>query len=92
MNSQSVSLPVFVTCPKGLQYILENELKALGVNLTKATPSGVSAEIDKSTIYRVLLWSRIANRVILELGSKKIDQAEDVYDLAKSGSYSDYVN
>ena len=88
MNQQSEQFPVFVTCPKGLQYVLENELKGLGVNRTKATPSGVSAELDKLTIYRVLLWSRIANRVILELGSKKIEQADDVYDLAKSIDWS----
>jgi len=88
--SPTEQYPIFVTCPKGLQYILENELKTLGVGQAKASPSGVSAEVDKLTIYRILLWSRIANRVILELGSKKIDQAEDVYDLAKSIDWSSH--
>ncbi|MFT6909160.1 MAG: 23S rRNA (guanine2445-N2)-methyltransferase / 23S rRNA (guanine2069-N7)-methyltransferase, partial [Oleiphilaceae bacterium] len=92
MNLQPEQFPTFVTCPKGLQYILEAELKKLGVSKLKATPSGVSAELDKPTLYRILLWSRIANRVIIELGSKKIDQADDVYDLAKSIDWSEHFS
>lgn len=92
MMPLSEQYPIFVTCPKGLQYILENELKSLGVERTKATPSGVSADVDKLTMYRILLWSRIANRVILELGSKKIDQADDVYSLAKSIDWSSHFS
>lgn len=92
MMSLSEQYPIFVTCPKGLQYILENELKALGVQRCKASPSGVSAEVDKLTMYRILLWSRLANRVILELGSKKIDQADDVYDLGMSINWSEHFS
>ncbi len=92
MNLHSEQFSTFVTCPKGLQYILESELKKLGVVQLKATPSGVSAELDKQTLYRILLWSRIANRVIIELGSKKIDQADDVYDLAKSIDWSEHFS
>lgn len=90
MNLQSDQYSTFVTCPKGLQYILEAELKKLGVTQLKATPSGVSAELDKQMLYRILLWSRIANRVIIELGTKKIDQADDVYDLAGSIDWSEH--
>lgn len=90
MSLQSEHYSSFVTCPKGLQYILEAEMKKLGVNHLKATPSGVSTEIEKQTLYRILLWSRIANRVIIELGSKKIEQADDVYDLAKSIDWSEH--
>jgi 23S rRNA (guanine2445-N2)-methyltransferase / 23S rRNA (guanine2069-N7)-methyltransferase len=90
MNLQSEHFSTFITCPKGLQYVLEAELKKLGVMKLKATPSGVSADVDKLTLYRILLWSRIANRVIVELGSKKIDQADDIYDLAKSIDWSEH--
>lgn len=88
MNLTPEQFTVFVTCPKGLQYVLEAELKKLGVSQLKATPSGVSAHLDKLSMYRVLLWSRVANRVILELGTQKIDQADDVYDLAQSIDWS----
>lgn len=90
MNLPSEQFSTFVTCPKGLQYILESELKKMGVERLKATPSGVSADLDKTMLYRILLWSRIANRVIIELDAKKIDQADDVYDLAYGIDWSEH--
>lgn len=88
MSIQPEQFSAFVTCPKGLQYVLETELKKIGLTDLKATPSGVSIQADKVSLYRILLWSRIANRVIIELGSKKIEQADDVYELARSIDWS----
>jgi 23S rRNA (guanine2445-N2)-methyltransferase / 23S rRNA (guanine2069-N7)-methyltransferase len=75
---------IFVTCPKGLHYILEKEIRELGGENLKPTPAGVFADVDSKGLYQVLLWSRIANRVILLLKEGKIDQADHVYDLAMS--------
>lgn len=74
--------PVFVSCPRGLNYVLESELKSFGVLKTKASPGGVTAELDKPLLYRVLLWSRVANRVLLELDSRKADTGDQIYDAA----------
>ena len=79
---------VFVTCPKGLQYVLENELQGMGAVELIATPSGVSGNVDSTTLYRILLWSKLANRVILQLDSKKIDNIDDVYDLVMKIDWS----
>ena len=87
---QSEILSIFVTCPKGLQYALERELSTLGASLLKATPAGVSAEVDRHSLYRVLLWSRIANRVILQISKAKINTADDVYDLAMKVQWTSY--
>jgi len=81
---------IFVTCPKGLHYVLESELKGFGASALKATPAGVSAEVDKSCLYRILLWSRVANRVILQLKEGKINQADDVYDIAMSVEWQNH--
>jgi len=75
---------IFVTCPKGLHYALERELEKLGASIIKATPAGVDIEADKIGIYRILLWSRVANRVIFQLAKGKVDRADDVYDIASS--------
>lgn len=75
---------VFVTCPLGLQYILAKELEALGGLSLKPTPAGVAGEVDKEALYRILLWSRIANRVILQLASAKASTGEEVYAVASS--------
>jgi 23S rRNA (guanine2445-N2)-methyltransferase / 23S rRNA (guanine2069-N7)-methyltransferase len=60
---------VFVSCPRGLEYLLEEELKALGLAVTRVNPQGVYGEANLSTLYTLCLWSRIANRVQLILFS-----------------------
>ena len=57
---------LFVSCPKGLEYLLEEELKALGLHVTRVSPQGVYGEASLSTVYQLCLWSRIANRVQLD--------------------------
>ena len=60
---------LFVSCPKGLEYLLEEELKALGLRVTRVSPQGVYGEANLLVIYHLCLWSRIANRVQLVLFS-----------------------
>lgn len=60
---------LFVSCPKGLEYLLEEELKALGLVVTRVSPQGVYGEASLLVIYQLCLWSRIANRVQLILFS-----------------------
>ncbi|HSH56381.1 MAG TPA: bifunctional 23S rRNA (guanine(2069)-N(7))-methyltransferase RlmK/23S rRNA (guanine(2445)-N(2))-methyltransferase RlmL [Halomonas sp.] len=59
------SLDLQVTCPRGLEELLSEELEALGAVPVKSTVGAVSARADLATTYRVCLWSRLANRVIL---------------------------
>lgn len=59
------SLDLQVTCPRGLEELLSEELEALGAVPVKSTVGAVSARADQVTAYRVCLWSRLANRVIL---------------------------
>lgn len=58
---------LFVSCPKGLEYLLEDELRALGLRITRVSPQGVYGEGDLALIYHLCLWSRLANRVQLIL-------------------------
>lgn len=59
---------LFISCPKGMEYLLGDELSALGLSITKTTPMGVYGEVDNLTlVYRLCLWSRIANRIQLIL-------------------------
>lgn len=85
---QTEMYSIFVTCPKGLHYALERELNELGAAVIKATPAGVDIEANKICAYRILLWSRIANRVIIQLAKGKVDRADDVYDIALSVNWA----
>ncbi|MCE0722095.1 bifunctional 23S rRNA (guanine(2069)-N(7))-methyltransferase RlmK/23S rRNA (guanine(2445)-N(2))-methyltransferase RlmL [Legionella resiliens] len=60
---------LFISCPRGLEYLLEEESKALGLSVTRVNPQGVYGEADLLTLYKLCLWSRIANRVQLILFS-----------------------
>lgn len=58
---------LFVSCPKGLEYLLEAELRALGLSVERTTAQGVFGQATLADIYRICLWSRLANRVQLIL-------------------------
>lgn len=88
--TKNLEFELFVTCPKGLQYALEKELIALGLTSTKAIPSGVHCLASQETCYKALLWSRIANRVILILSDDKVDSVEDVYESAISVPWEEH--
>lgn len=58
---------LFASCPRGLEYLLEDELKSLGLNVTKVSPQGVYGEATLTILYQLCLWSRLANRIQLIL-------------------------
>lgn len=58
----------FANCPKLVEGLLATELKALGAVSTKETSTGVYFDATLETAYRVCLWSRLANHILLPLG------------------------
>ncbi|MBE0468562.1 MAG: bifunctional 23S rRNA (guanine(2069)-N(7))-methyltransferase RlmK/23S rRNA (guanine(2445)-N(2))-methyltransferase RlmL [Methyloprofundus sp.] len=70
----------FATCPKAMEDILATELKQLGVQQVKTAMAGVYFEGSLENAYRVCLWSRIANRVLLVLDTFSVTSQEDLYD------------
>lgn len=63
------SFNLFIACPRGLEYLLEEECRALGLHISRVNPQGVYGEASLQTIYNLCLWSRLANRVQLILFS-----------------------
>ncbi|MDX1453406.1 MAG: bifunctional 23S rRNA (guanine(2069)-N(7))-methyltransferase RlmK/23S rRNA (guanine(2445)-N(2))-methyltransferase RlmL, partial [Oleiphilaceae bacterium] len=82
----------FISAPKGLQYALEQELRELGLEQLRATPAGVEAEASLESLYQVLLWSRIANRVVVELVRAKVAEADELYEAAKSIDWTEHFD
>ncbi|WP_106478605.1 bifunctional 23S rRNA (guanine(2069)-N(7))-methyltransferase RlmK/23S rRNA (guanine(2445)-N(2))-methyltransferase RlmL [Phytohalomonas tamaricis] len=79
VSDASSQLSVFVTCPKGLEQLLAEELTVLGAAVEGTTVAGVYAQGALDTLYRCCLWSRLANRVILRLASvEQIVSTDDV--------------
>lgn len=65
--SESESRRYFATCPKGLEYLLVDELKALGAEGVREALAGVYFEGPVEIAYRACLWSRLASRVLLPI-------------------------
>lgn len=74
-----MSLSLFVTCPKGLEELLAEELGGLGASSVRMTVAGVHAEGDPDLAYRICLWSRLGNRVLVPLCSAKALDADTLY-------------
>ncbi|WP_271679329.1 bifunctional 23S rRNA (guanine(2069)-N(7))-methyltransferase RlmK/23S rRNA (guanine(2445)-N(2))-methyltransferase RlmL [Thermomonas mangrovi] len=54
----------FVSCGKGLEYLLADELVALGCARATAAIAGVNVEGTLQDAQRAVLWSRLASRIL----------------------------
>ena len=61
--SQAASRRWFATCAKGIEYLLVDELRALGADEVREALAGVHFEGDLALGYRACLWSRLAIRI-----------------------------
>ena len=83
---------LFISCPRNIEYLLEDELKSLGLAVTKVSPMGVYGQANLSTLYDVCLWSRLANRVQLILFSGQVSDAASVNALCAHFSWDTVFN
>ncbi len=68
---------LFISCPRGLEYLLEDEVKHLGLDVERVSPMGVYGEASQTVLYNLCIYSRLANRIqlILFQGEACNDQA-----------------
>jgi len=87
-----MTLQFFATTPKALEGILTDELRALGITQFKATTAGVAFSGDLEMAYRVCLWSRVANRVLLVLNSFEVRIQDDLYRAIQEINWFEHFN
>lgn len=88
MNEQQY----FSTCPKGIEGLLAQELAELGASSVRETVAGVYFEGTLETAYRVCLWSRLANKVLLPLASFSVESQDDLYDGVRELPWHEHLN
>ena len=71
---------LFLTCPKGLEGLLLEEAGNLGLAEAREHTSAIRGLADMETAYRLCLWSRLANRVLLVLKRFPVRDAESLYE------------
>lgn len=70
---------LFATTARGFEELLKVELSELGAQECRVAQGGVHFQADDETQYRVLLWSRLASRILLPLIETKIYSDLDLY-------------
>jgi putative N6-adenine-specific DNA methylase len=72
----------FATCPRGLEALLTNEIKAAGAKDIKPTDGGVAFAGELAVCYGTNLHSRIATRILMQVGQGRYATEDDLYQAA----------
>lgn len=78
----------FAPCPRGLEPLLADELRAIGATDPKAVPGGVQFSGDWALCYRANLECRIATRVLWQVSMGRYRNEEDVYRIAYAPTWA----
>lgn len=81
---------IFVTCPRGLESILNQELLEQGASEIEVSDGGVACLGNWETIYRINLHSRTASRVLLRVVQGHYRHEDDIYRLARRVNWQDW--
>ncbi len=91
-DSTSQVYALEITCPLGLENVLEKELHGEGLTQTRLGEAQVKLITNLEGMYKACLWSRVATRVMLPIANFKIESADDLYDGVKAIQWSDHMN
>jgi 23S rRNA (guanine2445-N2)-methyltransferase / 23S rRNA (guanine2069-N7)-methyltransferase len=84
-------LRFLVSGPRGLSDLLARELVALDAADARERTTGVTFSGDLAVAYRACLWSRVANRVFLELGKFDVADADGFYDAVREIDWTEHL-
>lgn len=74
----------FATCPRGLERVLAAELAALGAREVEPVEGGAAFAGDLTLCYAVNLESRVASRVLWQVGRARYRDEHEVYEAARA--------
>ena len=83
---------LFVTCPRGLEALLSQELEQLKCQDIRAVDGGVACKGGVEQVYRINLHSRTASRVLLRLTKSGYRSEQDIYKAAKNIRWTDWFD
>jgi 23S rRNA (guanine2445-N2)-methyltransferase / 23S rRNA (guanine2069-N7)-methyltransferase len=92
ITPSAAPLRFVATVPRGFSDLLMTEIAALGGTALKETSGGVSFDGPLAVGYRACLESRLASRVLIEVGRAPIGSTEDLYEFARSVDWRDHLD
>ena len=81
----------FAICPAGLEAVLSDELNAIGARAPKVESGGVAFEGTQATAYGVNLHSRIASRIIWQVGRRGYTHEQHLYDATQEVRWHELI-
>ena len=90
--SMKEKLEFFVQTAMGMESLLARELVELGIQAGKETRAGVPFVGTLEQAYRVCLWSRTANRVLMPLKVFPASNPDQLYAGVRSIHWSDHLS
>ncbi|MCP4297594.1 MAG: bifunctional 23S rRNA (guanine(2069)-N(7))-methyltransferase RlmK/23S rRNA (guanine(2445)-N(2))-methyltransferase RlmL [Proteobacteria bacterium] len=90
MNKLSGS--IFVSTAKGMENILVSELEDMGISDITPTIAGASCGGGPGTAYKICLWSRTANRVLMPLKEFDSETTDQLYEGVKQFNWSEHFD
>ena len=87
-----MSWPLFLPCPAGVEALLADEVRALLPQAAiEPARGGVSLTGGPAEVMTLNLESRLAQRVLVEVGARPYRHEQDLYDLASSIDWSAWL-
>lgn len=75
----------------GLEDVLRQELLHLGATTAQAVLRGVEFEGDEELMYKTLIHSRLALRILVPMTSGHVESEQEIYDLTKTVPWFDHI-
>src|SRR5262249_49042048 len=82
----------FAACPKGLEYLLVDELASLGAADVHEALAGVHFRGELEAAYRACLWSRLASRILMPIAQFDVADGDALYRGARAIDCSDHLD
>jgi len=80
------------TAPRGLEDLLAEELRGLGLAASRSGSGAVAFESDLAGAYRACLWSRVANRVLMPIAAFDADDGDALYEGALAVDWTGHLD
>lgn len=90
-SRKTSAMELFATCAWGLESVLGEELRTLGLDKVRPLTGGVSFHGDMRAVCTALLWSRVASRILLVLDRVSAADSDELYEGAKAIPWEDHI-
>lgn len=83
---------IFVTCARGLEPLLAQELRRLGAQQVEPGRGGVGCVGGLDLVYRANLWLRTAVRVLVPILQAEVHSPEQLYDAVQTIDWTELIS